>query len=283
MTFFVSSTIINKNELFNNSQFANLKAKDAIVDRIRKIKNRRPSVSKEGSDMEIKLIIDKDNCSFYVNSSGDSLYKRGYKQRTHKAPLNEALASGLIYLSKWNKKNILMDPMCGSGTICFEAALIKQNIPPGINRNFSFQKWMSYDNDLFIHLRRKSIGSIKKISKNNILGYDKDSLSIEGCRKTKNEFRYNLYLNFKIKNINNFESDNKATIITNPPYELRIGDKKVINEIHKGFNKILKRDSELYVIYPLESDFIEENYNYRKITNIYNGPIKCGFYKIKNA
>ena len=108
MTFFISSSIINESELFNNSQFVSLKAKDAIVDRIRKLKNARPSGSKEGADIEIRLIIDKDRCLVYLNSSGAPLYKRGYKQSTHKAPLNESLASGLIYLSKWNKKTTLI-------------------------------------------------------------------------------------------------------------------------------------------------------------------------------
>ena len=283
MTFFISTSIINQSKLFNNSQFASLKAKDAIVDRIRKLRNARPSVSKEGADLEIRLIIDQNNCILYLNSSGAPLYRRGYKQSTHKAPLNESLASGLVYLSKWDKKTDLIDPMCGSGTICFEAAMIRQNIAPGINRDFSFQRWMNYDKDLFAQLHKNSISSIKKISKNNISGYDKDSKSIEGCRETKNQFKHNLDLSFRIKNISNFTPARESVVITNPPYELRIGDKQAMTEIHSGFDKILKNNNTLYAIYPLESDFIEQNYNYKKITDIYNGPIKCGFYKINNA
>ena len=77
-----------------------------------------------------------------MNSSGNPLYKREYKKTTHQAPLNEALASGLIYLAKWDKKTHFTDPLCGSGTLCFEAAMMKQNIAPGVNRDFSFQKWL---------------------------------------------------------------------------------------------------------------------------------------------
>ena len=227
------------------------------------------------------MVIDYDKCTIYLNSSGIPLYKRGYKKNTHKAPLNECLASGLIYMSKWSGKKIFVDPMCGSGTLCFEAAMIKQNIPPGLNRSFSFQKWMNYDNDLFHFLRKKSIQSIKKVSINNVAGYDKDSLSVDGCRETKGDFKYTIEAKFENKNIRNIDLNKSAIVVTNPPYEMRIGSDIDIAEIHDGFKKILDSNSKLYVIYPIDSDFIEDNYKYKKILDIYNGPILCGFYEIK--
>ena len=287
MTIAIDSKIDKESEVFNNSQFATLKAKDAIVDKIRKISRKRPSISKENPDIELKIFIKDGMCDIYLNSSGDSLYIRGNKKRDHKASINEALASGLIYLSKWDKKNTLIDPMCGSGTICSEAALIKADIAPGLNRVFAFQKWLNYDYDLFSSIKRKLISKINLSQKFNIYGSDYDYQSIDNCKQYLLDSKYNMSINYSIRNINNFDTerfkDSKNIIITNPPYGVRIDSNDSFKSIHAGFNKILKTNTNLYVIYPLEDPFIEQNYDYDLITELYNGALKCGFYNIKNG
>ena len=139
MTFHINTTQTKDKSIFKNSQFITLKAKDAICDKLAHSNGKRPSIDKENSAINIRLIVKGEYCVIYANSSGNPLYMRGYKQNFHKASMNESLASALIYLSGWNKKDDFLDPMCGSGTICMEASMIKRIIAPGILRPFSFK------------------------------------------------------------------------------------------------------------------------------------------------
>jgi len=201
MTFSIDVNIIKENSLFNNSQYAALKAKDSICDKLNSSKGRRPHIDKRNPDMNLKLVIESEKCIIYANSSGKPLYIRGYKKTPHQAPINESLASGLIYLSEWDKKQDFLDPMCGSGTICMEASMIKRNIPPGVSRRFSFQNWLNYDYDLYLSIFENLIRGIDEESKNNIFGSDIDSESINACKITSQSFRFDLAISFTIKNI----------------------------------------------------------------------------------
>ena len=279
-TFSVNTNIIKRNSFLDNSQFVNLKIKDAICDRIRKSKGKRPEIDKKNPQISIRSIINSNTCTIYLNSSGNPLYIRGYKKNNHEASINESLASGLILLSDWNKENHFLDPMCGSGTIPLEACMIKKKIPAGISRLFSFQNWLNFDQDLYKSIVQKSVTLIDEEAKSNILGTDINSDYINDCKENAQSFKFNLGLQFKLKNINNFEEGKQYHIVSNPPYEIRIGDESQIKRIHKGLEKHLQNNSNIYLIYPEDSDFIEDNYNYNKITSIYNGAIKCGFYNI---
>ena len=199
MTFSIDSVVITENSIFNNSQFISLKTKDAICDKIKKIRGKRPDIDKKNPQINIKAVIDNEKCIIYANSSGKALYVRGYKENRHEASINEALASGLIFLSNWDMESKFLDPMCGSGTICLEAAMIKRKIPPGMNRSFSFQNWLNYDHDLYVSIIEKSIRNIDEESKNIIFGSDIDADFIEGCKTTSQSFKLNLGIDFKIK------------------------------------------------------------------------------------
>ena len=147
-SFAIQSKIFS--ELFKNSMFASLKAKDAIVDRFRRLSGNRPSVKTVNPDILINLHISNNQCTLSLDSSGESLHKRGYRSGNHEAPISEVLAAGLIRLSGWNGKEPLTDPMCGSGTIVIEAAMMAKNILPGqIRKNYAFQKWKIYDQAIF--------------------------------------------------------------------------------------------------------------------------------------
>ena len=283
MTFSIDVNIIKENSLFNNSQYAALKAKDSICDKLNSSKGRRPHIDKRNPDMNLKLVIESEKCIIYANSSGKPLYIRGYKKTPHQAPINESLASGLIYLSEWDKKQDFLDPMCGSGTICMEASMIKRNIPPGVSRRFSFQNWLNYDYDLYLSIFENLIRGIDEESKNNIFGSDIDSESINACKITSQSFRFDLAISFTIKNITSFKKEKQYHIVVNPPYQIRIGDESDIKSINKGLKNLLKFNSQVYLIYPKENNFIKDNYKFKEIALIYNGPIECGFYKIENV
>ena len=156
---------------FNHSQFLALKAKDAIVDRFRERHGRRPSVDLEDPTLRIHLHVHGDECLVSLDSSGGSLHKRGYRDRTNLAPINEVLAAGLVLLTGWDRRSTLVDPMCGSGTILIEAAMIAGKIPPGIHRTrFGFERWKGFDPDVWQAVRAEAIARVDQGNKPLILG-----------------------------------------------------------------------------------------------------------------
>ncbi len=156
-TFAVNSTVI-QSELFRNSMFASLKVKDAIADHFRQKSGRRPNVDTSNPDLLFHVHISGTTCTLSVDSSGESLHKRGYRVATGEAPLNEVLAAGMILLTGWKGNSDFLDPMCGSGTLPIEAALIARNIPPGkFRKTFAFMKWKEYDPELFRNIREETI------------------------------------------------------------------------------------------------------------------------------
>ena len=145
-SFAIDSTIYT--DAFNNSQFVSLKAKDAIVDQFRTNKGKRPYVQKDRPDLQIHIHIDQQICTVSLDTSGESLHQRGYRIDTNIAPINEVLAAGMLILAGWEGSTHFLDPMCGSGTILIEAAMIACNIPANINRKeFAFERWNDWDND----------------------------------------------------------------------------------------------------------------------------------------
>ena len=147
---FLINSVVFHSKIFNNSKYTSLKAKDAIVDRFRDKYNGRPSINSFNPELRIEIHINKNYCTISLDSSGESLHKRGYKKYNSAAPLNEVLAAGIVLMSNWDKESDLLDPMCGTGTILIEAAMIAKNIAPNLNRlSFAFEKWKDWDDALF--------------------------------------------------------------------------------------------------------------------------------------
>ena len=179
-TFSVSSTVNSK--YFNHSKYTSLVVKDAIVDQFKKFHNNRPSVDIKSPDYNINLHITNKQCHISINSSGESLHKRGYRSNRFKAPINEVLAAGIILLSGWDKKVKFIDPMCGSGTFLIEAAMIATNKAPNLKRkSFGFKKWKNFDINLYEKIQKNLKNEEKKIFK-NILGYDIAASSVSISR-----------------------------------------------------------------------------------------------------
>ncbi len=147
-TFAVDSVVFS--EEFRHSKFVSYKVKDAIVDQFREKTGKRPNISVANPDIRLNMHIAEDRCTLSLDSSGESLHRRGYRQESVEAPLNEVLAAGMILMTGWEGETDFIDPMCGSGTLPIEAALIACNMAPGLFRKeFAFEKWADFDKDLF--------------------------------------------------------------------------------------------------------------------------------------
>lgn len=221
-TFVIDTTIHSDN--FKHSQFVSQKAKDAIVDQFREKFGQRPSIDKDFPDLRINIHIDRDQCTVSLDTSGASLHHRGYRSATNIAPINEVLAAGMLLLSGWDGSSDFLDPMCGSGTILAEAAMIACNIPANINRKeFAFEKWNDWDNDLFDQI----IDSLMKRTKEfhyKIIGYDKAPSVVNKAKD--NIINANLEDYVTISQANFFDTKKETVgplhMVFNPPYGERL-------------------------------------------------------------
>jgi putative N6-adenine-specific DNA methylase len=221
-TFVIDTTIHSDN--FKHSQFVSQKAKDAIVDQFREKFGQRPSIDKDFPDLRINIHIDRDQCTVSLDTSGASLHHRGYRSATNIAPINEVLAAGMLLLSGWDGSSDFLDPMCGSGTILAEAAMIACNIPANINRKeFAFEKWNDWDNDLFDQI----IDSLMKRTKEfhyKIIGYDKAPSAVNKAKD--NIVNANLEDYVTISQVNFFDTKKETVgplhMVFNPPYGERL-------------------------------------------------------------
>ncbi len=218
--FAVQSTVFHS-EQFNNSMFASLKVKDALVDRFRKRTGRRPDVDTQNPDITFHVHISRNQCTLSVDSSGDSLHKRGYRLVQGDAPLSEVLAAGMIMLSGWDGSTDFVDPMCGSGTLSIEAAMIAKNIPAGkFRKSYAFMQWKDYDAALFGRIREEAITSEFQ---GKIYAADVRSSSISGAQTNARSARVFNLIEFTTKNFSQLELPvQQATIMINPPYGERI-------------------------------------------------------------
>ena len=221
-TFVIDTTIHSDN--FKHSQFVSQKAKDAIVDQFRDKTGQRPSIDKDFPDLRINIHIDRDQCSVALDTSGASLHHRGYRTATNIAPINEVLAAGMLLLSGWDGSSDFLDPMCGSGTILAEAAMIACNIPANINRKeFAFEKWNDWDNDLFDQI----IDALMKRTKefhHTIIGYDKAPSAVQKAKDNIINANLEDYVTISQANFFDTKKENVGPLhmVFNPPYGERL-------------------------------------------------------------
>jgi putative N6-adenine-specific DNA methylase len=220
-TFAIDATI--NSERYTHSQFMTLKMKDAIVDFFQDKYNRRPSVETRSPDIKLHLHIDRELVTISMDSSGDALFKRGYRKEQGEAPINEVLASGMLHLAGWDGKGNFLDPMCGSGTLLIEAAMIAMDLPAQIFRKrFAFQNWKNYDADLFTKIKEVRIERVKEFH-GKIVGYDIDGRMLDAA--TENIEAAELEDVIELKRQNFFDSKKELfplLMVFNPPYDERI-------------------------------------------------------------
>ena len=249
-SFLINSVVFNS-KIFNNSKFTSLKAKDAIVDRFRNKFKNRPSINSFNPELKIEIHVNRNFCTISLDSSGESLHKRGYKKYNSAAPLNEVLAAGIILMSAWDKKSDLLDPMCGTGTFLIEAAMIARNIAPNLNRMaFAFEKWKDWDNELFETIE-ESVKSKEIEFEHKLYGFDISGAMIKKAEKNIEISGLGVDIEIVKKDfLTSIKTDNdKLHVLINPPYDKRISAD--VNQLYKKIGDTLKNNylySDVWII-----------------------------------
>jgi len=245
-TFSIDATVYS--ETFKHSRYVTYKVKDAIADRFNEQYGKRPSVRITEPDLYINVHIAERTVTISLDSSGDSLHKRGWRTANTEAPINEALAAGMLLLAGWKGQSDLYDPMCGSGTILIEAALIALNIPPGIFRkHFAFENWKDFNKDLFETVSEDD--SDEREFTHHIYGSDAGFYAVQAATKNVRAAGLQKYISVKQIRLEELKADklkedglttDGALVMINPPYGERLGQDKNILDLYANIGKALK-------------------------------------------
>ena len=270
-------------DFFNHSHYVALKVKDAIVDYFRNItKGRRPDVDTKNPDIRINIHVSNDKCTLSLDSSGESLHKRGYRHATNEAPISEVLAAGLILLSDWDRKSDFLDPMCGSGTILIEAAMIACNIPPALHRKkFCFMNWNNFDEPLWDKIKEVSMNKVSDFE-GRIIGCDRAFASIRKAQENIKDAMLDDMIEVKRANFVRKPEllPNGGTILFNPPYGERLNVDT--HELYTSIGDTFKKNYAGCSAWLITSDMEAVNSIHLKHTRrikIFNGNLECRFLK----
>lgn len=278
-SFAIDATVYS--DYFKHSQYIMLKMKDGIVDRFRKKFGKRPDIERYNPDIKFHLHISNQDVTISLDSSGDPLFKRGYRKSHFEAPINEVLAAGLLNLAGWDGKGNFLDPMCGSGTLLVEAAMIALNMPPQLYRKqFGFMNWKNFDLELFKKIKDTRINRIKDFS-GKIIGYD---ISDKALVSAKNNIEAADLSEFiELKNQDFFTSQKELfplLVVFNPPYDERLSI--TTDHFYKNIGDTLKNNYKNTLAWFITSDLEA----YKKIglrpsrkIKIYNGKLECRFFQ----
>lgn len=275
-TFSIDSVVFSR--IFTHSKFVTYRVKDAIVDWFFERYGKRPSVSVSNPDIVMNIHIAHNRCTLSLDSSGESLHRRGYRLAQAEAPLNEVLAAGMILKSGWRGDTLFIDPMCGSGTLLIEAAMIALGIPPGIHRQqFGFEKWSDFDQELFSAIYNDDSGACEL--KHPIVGSDVSHRVIGMAEKNIKNAGLKKYIEVSVKP---FQRYNKApapagVLMTNPPY----GERMKVEELDSLYDMIGERLKHVftgyraYVLSYRKESFDAIGLRYSKRFFLYNGALEC--------
>lgn len=274
-SFLVNSTVSRSND-FRNSMFASLKVKDAIADHFRNKKGNRPNVDTQNPEIFIHAHVNGNTCTLSLDSSGESLHKRGYRAIQGKAPLSEVLAAGMILLSGWNGTSDFIDPMCGSGTLPIEAAMIAQNIAPGrFRKEFAFENWPGYNAKMFENI--KASQQTKPFTK-KIYASDISRENILAAQTNARRARVFSAIEFQVCDMKDLKIDgNNATIILNPPY----GERMIQDNLNALYSMIGERLKHQFAgntawILTASKDYLKQvGLKPAKKLQLYNGALEC--------
>jgi putative N6-adenine-specific DNA methylase len=223
--------------------FATLRVKDAICDRFRAEGQPRPSIDKQSPDVRVYVYLSDMEATLYLDTSGETLFKRGYRQHSEEAPLRENLAAGLLMLVGWRPDIPLLDPMCGSGTIATEAALIAARHAPGLHRHFGFQKLNWFDGPTWQRLKQKARDAVRSAPKTpTILASDISKEAIERAKVYAAQAHVADWITFSTADVRQREAPTPAGIwLTNPPYGVRLEDSKTLAALYPALGTALKK------------------------------------------
>jgi putative N6-adenine-specific DNA methylase len=280
-TFSIDNTV--HSSIHTHSHFAGLKVKDAVADYFMKKFNKRPSVNTENPDTKIHLHINNEKCTISLDTSGDALFKRKYRQQTDLAPLNEILAAGMILLSDYKDIDYFYDPMCGSGTILIEAAMIFMNIPPGyFRKSFGFKGFKNYNYQIWNSVIREAEKKIKKEMVIKIIGTDINEKVVEIAHNNIANAGLSHIIQVQTKNfIGSKILNKKGLIITNPPYDVRLKSQN-IDLLYKEIGQTLKTgflNWNAYIFSGISDAEKKIGLKSDRKLVLYNGKIECNLLK----
>ena len=267
---------------FNHSKYVALKVKDAICDQFREKTGQRPSVDLVRPNLIINVHVAEDQFSISMDSSGEALNRRGYRTKDHPAPINESLAAGMLLLAGYDGSRPFLDPMCGSGTIVMEAAMIAANMAPNIQRKeFGFMRWNNYDGDLWKKIIEEAkAGEVRP--KFSINGSDIAVWAIDIARQSSLDFGLKQYIDFKVCAFKDASKSGKnGVIIMNPPYDERMKSRDIVS-LYAEIGTQLK-----HVFTGWDAWIISSNFEALKLLGLkpeekftlFNGPIECRYQK----
>lgn len=278
-TFSVDSVVYS--DVFRHSKFVAYRVKDAIADYFNEKCGKRPSVRLNNPDLIFHIHIAGEDCTLAFDSSGESLHRRGYRVETGAAPINEVLAAGMIMLTGWDGECDFIDPMCGSGTLPIEAALIAKNIAPGVFRQgYAFEKWKDFDSELFRSIYEDD--SAEREFSHKIYGYDVDGRMVACARRNVKSAMMGDVIEIECRDIKDFvQPQERAIMIVNPPYGERLQLENLL-QVYKELGSRLKHDfqgNEAWIISSSYDCFDQVGLKASARLPLYNGDLDCEFRK----
>ncbi len=256
--------------------------KKAVVERLKNIYH-RTWFDETGPDYTVQVSLEKDRAVLTIDTSGSGLNKRGYRSQTGEASLRETLAAAIVQLSFWNAGRLLIDPMCGSGTILIEAALIGRNIAPGLRRSFAAEAWPAIDRQFWKSERGFAEEAVKETPALNIYGYDLQPANIEACKINAKNAGVEADIQFQQQDLHDLWIDRQyGILISNPPYGIKLGDYREINKLYITLNKIFKKKVG-WSLYILTADKKFPDYFKRarpdRVRKLFNGVLEVNLYQ----
>jgi len=256
--------------------------KKAVVENL-KAHYHRDWFEESGAEFTIQVSLLKDLATLSIDTSGAGLNRRGYRTQAGAAAIKETLASALVQLSFWRKDRLLIDPMCGSGTILIEAAMLGRQIAPGLNRTFASEDWPGIPPKAWRVARLNAYESVDKTSRLELFGYDLDPAVIQAARVNARKAGVGNNIIFDQKNVHDLWIDKQyGVLISNPPYGVKLGEFKDMNDIYISLNKIFKKKTG-WSVYILTADKKFPDYfkraNPDRVRKLYNGQIEVNYYQ----
>ena len=256
--------------------------KKAIVESLKKSYLEDGLLKEDKEKYPIYVFIHKDKVVLSIDTTGDALHKRGYREKANKAPIRETLAAAIMYLTPWRPGRTLVDPMCGSGTLLIEAAMMGINMAPGLNREFISEKWRTMDKKIWWDIRKEAYDKIDESTQFKIYGYDIDEEAINIARENAELAGVEDYIEFNVANAVDFRSDEEyGFIITNPPYGERLEDADSVKMLYKelGYTFRKLKNWSYYLITSFEDFEREFGQDAQRKRKLYNGMLKTNLYQ----
>lgn len=275
-----------RDSIIRDLRIVALKAKDAVADQFREKFGERPNVDTENPDLQISLRLVKNMCTVSLDTSGGSLHMRGYRDRGAPAPLKENLAAALIKMTGWDEKSPLMDPMCGSGTFCIEAALMALKRPPGIFRKrFGFQKWKTFQKDVFGKITQEIFDRELPDIPFRIYGSDVDPRAVAASKAHSENAETEIATIFRRQDVSEFRpAPTPGVVIVNPPYGERLGEAEALIPLYESLGTVMKEHFKGWRLFVLTSEptlakVLTQTLGGKPVETyrVYNGAIECSF------